>query len=172
VRVGDTRCFYFGFALGVGFLASVANERYHIRCVRGQWLYLLAALRAALRRQHSLPLAIGFDGEQPTLYQVLALSVNNSPTVGGFPLSPDADMSDGELNILTLGDVTPLQLIRVVLAARSGDHMELNLICRRRCRCLRLVTSQPFALHVDGQLTNVAGPLKIQLLPAALRVAA
>jgi diacylglycerol kinase (ATP) len=171
---------YFCMSAGIGIVASVAEERNHIPYLRGSSLYFAAAVRTILRPLQLLDLELGFDGGEQEKVSVGALLANNSPRSGGFTLAPDADMSDGALDILALRErgrkLTTLRLVQLLLAVRAGTHLRHEEVLQRRCRELQLTTPHALLLQLDGELHPLPSggtqSLVIRLLPGAMTVAA
>jgi diacylglycerol kinase (ATP) len=171
---------YFCMSAGVGIVAAIAEERNRIHRLRGSTLYFAAALRTFTQPLRMLDLQLGFDGETEEQVSVGALLANNSPRSGGFTLAPDADMSDGALDILALRErgrkLTTFRLVQLLLAVRAGTHLRHEEVMQHRCQQLTLTTSHPLTLQLDGELHHLpagaASPLHIRLLPGALTIAA
>jgi diacylglycerol kinase (ATP) len=169
---------YFCMSAGIGIVAKIAEERNRIHHLRGSALYFAAALRTFIHPLRMLDLQLGFDGQPEEQVSVGALLANNSPRSGGFTLAPDADMSDGALDILALRErgrkLTVIRLVQLLLAVRAGTHLRHEEVMQRRCQHFTLATSLPLTLQLDGELhrlsAGAACPLRICLLPGALTV--
>ena len=173
-ETGHTK--YFCATVGLGFIADVARERYRVRHVRGQLLYLIAALRALARGPRPSLLRLAFDGQPAQSYRLTTVSVNNCATVGGYILSPGATIADGYLNILLVSERSAVGLIKIIFDAREGRHVAHEKVALRRFRRLQIEAGEPLRIHLDGQVGSVSrfgqGPLQIAVLPRQLRVVA
>ncbi len=166
---------YFDNNVGVGFEAQVTLESYKVKWLQGTALYFWAALRAL----HTCPMPMvnttwtTVNGEvhqqtQPTLL----ISVGNSRrTGGGFYLTPDARLDDGELDVGIAGAISRLRLLWLLPKALFGKHTTDRAVTMLRCRRLHIRADQPIPVHADGEvLTASARQLEITLEPGRLLV--
>lgn len=143
---------YFTFSSGIGFVASVAWARNGIPLLRGSALYLLAAANCLKSHRRGQMMRITFDSDHVVKGPLLMLSINNCPTVGGFPLTPDAQMDDGWLDVLVVDQTNLARMVYLLLAARWGKHLNHTEFTLRRAQHLLVEAAQPFPLHLDGQI--------------------
>ena len=53
------------------------------------------------------------------------VAANSAYFAGGTPAAPDADVTDGLLDVITVGDGSKLSFVRVMLLASRGRHTRL-----------------------------------------------
>jgi diacylglycerol kinase (ATP) len=163
---------YFGFSTGLGFVGMVAAKRFHTRYLRGAPLYFWAALQTIREYGDSPCLYVQFDEDPPILEAFLFLSVNNTATVGGFPLTPHAHMDDGFLDVVCLSAVDKIRTLRLLFKAKMGAHLQEPEFRVVRTRHLSINSPTSLPLHIDGEVNQGTAThrLEIGVLPGALQV--
>jgi YegS/Rv2252/BmrU family lipid kinase len=178
VLAGHSRAIDVGEANGKRFLgiASVgfdsdANRRANeTRLLRGNLVYAYAALRTlAGWKSARFTIAIGEERIRIEGYSVVV--ANNKAYGGGMYIAPDAELDDGEFDVVTIGHVGKLRFLGNLPKVFKGTHVrndEVNVI---RAARLGLSASRPFAVYADGEhLTDL--PADLRVIPRALRVLA
>jgi YegS/Rv2252/BmrU family lipid kinase len=175
---GQTRMIDVGEANGRRFLGiasvgfdsdanRIANET---RLVRGNLVYAYAALRALFAwKPARFTVRAGEDQLRFTGYTVAV--ANSKAYGGGMFVAPDADLSDGEFDIVMVGEVGKLRFLGNLPKVFKGTHVENDEVRVFRAPYLELSASRPFAVYADGEhLTDL--PASLRIIPAALRVIA
>ncbi len=159
------------YGLGVGFDAQVAHEALHLPgFLRGLPRYLYAILRV-LPGLETPYLKLIADGE--TVYQgksVLAAAMNTPTAGGGFRLAPDADHSDGLLDIVVGGDLSKLETFAILPRVIAGTHVTHQKVRVFRARHVRLEWDRAMYAHVDGEQLPRTRAFEVECLPAALEI--
>ena len=166
VDVGKVEDHYFLNCCGFGFDVAVLE-----RVLRGSWLrgnsvYLYTALSELLAYR-------GFDvrisGEAR---RHLLLVVANTEFFGGmFRIAPGAQVSDGELDLVTVLDIPPARRLAVLAAAAKGTHFRFPECSMERAPSFELSFPAPPTYETDGELHSAASAdLTVSSCPAALRV--
>ena len=74
---------------------------------------------------------------------------------GGFNPVPEADPSDGLLDVLLVKKVSRLQVAKVIGKYKNGQYAQLPTIVRHvRTRSLRVVCDEPTPIQLDGELCS------------------
>lgn len=164
---GSTR--WFLGILSAGFDAAV-NERANLmRRPRGRSRYTLALLRelAGLApRRYGLELE-GIRSEQDA---VLVAIANNTSVGGGMRFAPDASLTDGLFDVVTLDPVSRGQLLRIFPSVFSGRHIDDPRVTVRRAARVRVDAPDVIA-YADGERIGPL-PLELEVVPGALAVLA
>lgn len=71
---------------------------------------------------------------------------------GGFKLCPDADSTDGLLDVCVAHDLTALQALPIFPKALFGEHVGCRGIRMFRAKNIRIVASKPLCTHTDGEI--------------------
>lgn len=145
----------------------IANEA---RFVKGRLVYLYAALRAlAAWRPARFELTLGGDPLRFTGFSVAA--ANNKAYGGGMFLAPDAELDDGELDVVYVTHVGKLRALANLPKVFKGRHVEDDYVHVLRTAEVRISADRRFAVYADGDhLADL--PATVRVLPRALNVIA
>jgi diacylglycerol kinase family enzyme len=161
-------------SLGIGFNGMVTIEARRIRWLTGLPLYACAFLKAMVKHFATPEMSITFDDtvlEGPTL----ALTINLAQREGGFPITPDAELTDGLFDYMHAKKLRRWHLLRYLPAMARGclprDH---PLIALGRARSIAVKSSVRLCIHSDGEFfctpSDGVREVTVELLPARLLV--
>jgi YegS/Rv2252/BmrU family lipid kinase len=168
IDVGEVNGRRFLGIASVGFDSDanrIANETH---LLRGNLVYAYAALRAlAGWKSARFTIAIG---ERRTRVEGYSVVVANSKAYGGgMFIAPDAEIDDGEFDVVTIGQVGKLRFLGNLPKVFKGTHVRNDEVEVVRASRLGLSASRPFAVYADGErLTDL--PADLRVIPRALRV--
>ena len=109
------------------------------------------------------------DGETIDGQQTFVCACNGQYYGGGFCPVPDADPTDGLLDVLLVKKVSLLQVAGVVGKYKNGKYKELPQFVRHfRTRQLQILCDKPTAINLDGEL-RVSDEINISLAEEKLR---
>jgi len=147
VNVGTEES-WFGQVLSTGFDSIVNRRANSMKLIRGQIKYTLATL-LELPRFRPIVYRIATDAEILETRAML-VSIANGPTYGGgMKIVPDADRTDGYLDIMILAEVSKFELLRVFPKVFSGGHKNHPAVSFHRTKTFSL---QAAALaYADGE---------------------
>jgi YegS/Rv2252/BmrU family lipid kinase len=178
LAAGETRRIDVGEANGKRFLGIVsvgfdseanrlANET---SFMRGNLVYAYAALRTLLGWKPGRFTIRA--GEERMRFSGYSVSVANSRAFGGgMFIAPDAELDDGEFDIVTVGEVGKLRFAGNLPKVFKGTHVDEGEVRVFRAPQLELTASRPFPVYADGEhLTDL--PASLRILPRALSVLA
>jgi YegS/Rv2252/BmrU family lipid kinase len=153
-------------ALGLaGDVAAGVDKRG--KALGGTLTYLLEGLLAiAGARAKRMRLVVDGREEGPAAYHLVA-AANTSSVGGGMLLAPRADAQDGLLDVLTVGPLSRLELVRLMPVIYRGGHVGAPGVVLRRARRLEVFPDLPLPLNIDGDLDGFA-PAVFEALPKAL----
>jgi YegS/Rv2252/BmrU family lipid kinase len=172
---GNTRTIDVGEANGRRFLGiaslgfdSDANRIANESRLGGNLVYAYAALRALVAwKPARFTIAIGEQRTRMEGYSVVV--ANNSAYGGGMYVAPDADLEDGEFDVVTIAKVGKLRFLGNLPKVFKGTHVDSDEVRVVRASRLSLSASRPFAVYADGEhLTDL--PADLRVIPRALRV--
>jgi YegS/Rv2252/BmrU family lipid kinase len=143
----------------------LANEA---RLLRGNLVYAYAGFRSLVAwKPARFTIGVGEERMRISGYSVAA--ANNSTFGGGMKLAPDADLRDGEFDVVTIVEHSRLKYALNLRKVFSGAHVEMDEVRVFRTPRLELSASRPFAVYADGEhLTDL--PATLRVLPRALSV--
>jgi diacylglycerol kinase (ATP) len=144
------------------------NDRANrMRWPRGDMRYNIAILVEFLFLKASR-YSIEVDGRRIDGPFVMA-SVGNTRSYGGkIPICPDADASDGLLDVTVVRPAGRLKLLRLLPTVYKGTHVERPEVETYRGRSIRLEATGITA-YADGD-PIASLPVTVDVVPTALRV--
>ncbi len=112
---------------------------------------------------------VEINGERIDARQTLICACNGQFYGGGFNPVPDADPTDGKLEVLLVTDVSRLKVAQVVGAYKAGKYADYpHLIRHFRTDHLKIICDKPTPINVDGEL-RTSDVVDISLAPVKLR---
>lgn len=156
--------------LSIGFAADVAFVRDRRFKSLGELGYFLALLACLVRlNRQAFPLCV--DGEaEVDRRRCLFLSFNNSKFTGGkMMIAPQADSSDGLVEVVRWGPIGRIGLIWNLPRLYDGTHLSHPLASRRGARRIDFHLEGPVHAMVDGEVLTLQCET-LDVLPAALDV--
>jgi diacylglycerol kinase (ATP) len=114
---------------------------------------------------------VEIDGE--VLEQICnnAIVANCRYFAGGMKILPDADPSDGLLDVLVWGDVSKVDLALNLHKLYRGTHVGHPKATIRRARRVVVTPETPLPIEVDGEQPGIT-PATFDVVPSALRLRA
>jgi diacylglycerol kinase (ATP) len=162
---GDVR--WFAAVLGAGFDAIVNERANGMRFPRGPRRYDLATL-AEMVRLRPRPYAIELDGDGSQVDAVVVAVANTTSYGGGYRICPDADPTDGLLDIVIGGRFTRTALVRILPRVRRGTHLSHPLVSAYQARTVTL-DAPGITAYADGERVGPL-PLTVTAEPGALHL--
>lgn len=172
VRTGDGRTRLFAGGGGVGLDAEAtlrANGPY--RRLPGRFRYIASALHA-LSEHQPLQIRLEFPGTdiQPVEAISLLAGVLNTPTYGGgVRLAPDARIDDGLLDVVLIGDMNILSVLKLLPRLVGSGELRTTQLKRWQVKRLNIGTDRAAPFHGDGEILG-STPVQIEVVPRAMRV--
>jgi YegS/Rv2252/BmrU family lipid kinase len=155
-------------AAGAGFDAQVAR-RAAIGRGRGTLPYLLAVV-TTLSAHAPVAAEVEIDGAAAWSGRLSVAVAANGPCFGGgMRIAPGADVTDGLLDLVILGDLGRLELLRWLPTVYRGGHLANRKVTVARARRAVLRPAAPLPVHVDGEVAPPA-PVAFVACPGALRL--
>ena len=167
VRVGEK---WFGCVLGAGFDSRVNDRANRLTWPHGRMRYNLAIL-AELGVFSPLPFRLVLDDDEPWETEAMLVAVGNAKSYGaGMMVCPDADLSDGLLDVTVLGPVSKLEFLRTFPKVYKGTHVSHRAVTTRRARVVELASPGVNA-YADGELLAQL-PIRCECVPGAVQILA
>jgi diacylglycerol kinase (ATP) len=157
--------------LGGETAARVAAQGSLLRSLSGETRFIAAAVGALFAwREKRVRVAVGestvIDG-----YMNLVAVANNRYAGGGMMLSPQAQIDDGQLDVVTATGLSRTDIIRELPRIHTGGHVanpKVRIMQSTRVKVETLAQADALLIEADG---NVRGrtPVEFRVLPRALR---
>ncbi|MBO4571628.1 MAG: diacylglycerol kinase family lipid kinase [Bacteroidales bacterium] len=105
-------------------------------------------------------------------FEGYALSValgNGKYCGGGMRQTPDADPSDGLIDLTVISKIPKVQFVTSIKHLYDGSIKELKAASATRCRKVQIYSSPISFMEVDGELIG-GSPVTAEVIPAAINV--
>ncbi|GAT09015.1 diacylglycerol kinase [Mycolicibacterium novocastrense] len=167
IRGADGTEKWFGTVMAAGFDSLVTDRTNRMRWPHGRMRYNLAMI-AELSKLRLLPFRLSFDGDEVTTELTLAAFGNTRSYGGGMRICPDADPTDGLLDVTMVASASRTRLIRLFPTVFKGTHVHLDEVRTARAKTIT-VDSPGINAYADGEYM-CALPVEVSAVPGALRI--
>jgi YegS/Rv2252/BmrU family lipid kinase len=168
IDVGEVNGKRFLGIVSVGFDSEANRLANETKWLRGNLVYAYAGVRTLLGWKPAR-FTIRVDEERTRLTGYSVSVANSQAFGGGMFIAPDADLADGEFDVVTVGEVGKLRFLGNLPKVFKGTHVEEDEVRVFRTPRLELSASRPFPVYADGEhLTDL--PARLRVLPQALSV--
>jgi diacylglycerol kinase (ATP) len=149
-----------------GAIAKRANET--SKSFGGKASYLWALL-AVFSRWSANDLHVTVDEEERRGPMFDVVVANGKFFGGGMKICPEAEPDDGQLDVLTIGDVTKLDLVSTMPKIYRGTHLPHPKAELLRGRVVTVESDSPVPIELDGEQPGTT-PARFESLPGRLRL--
>ena len=136
----------------------------------GRLSFAVAALRATWSYKNQR-VQLRFDGGAPLEATINTIAVANGRYFGGaMMIAPNAELDDGLLDVISLGDFTFGDVLANTRRVFKGTHLAMEKVTTRRARVIEAEPVDPGAvveLDIDGEPLGKL-PARFEVIPAAL----
>jgi diacylglycerol kinase (ATP) len=167
------RTHYFCTVAGCGLDSAAARRANQMpRWLRGHGGYALALLPLLFKLPAYSMRLTQFDGEgrraeeKPTL---LAAFANAQYYGDGMRIAPQADFTDGKLDICRISTMNPFELFCMFPTVYFGRHLLSPRVEYSKAERVRVETETPIEIYADGEFVCET-PAEISVAAGALRV--
>jgi YegS/Rv2252/BmrU family lipid kinase len=144
----------------------IANEA---TLVRGNLVYAYGALRALLGWRPA-EFTLEIDGDRTRTFTGYTVAAANSKAYGGGMLiAPDASLTDGQLDVVLVGNVAKLRFLRLLPTVFKGEHVRQAGVEVIRATEVTVHADRPFTMYADGDPIAEL-PATVRVLPGAVKV--
>jgi len=159
----------FGFSSAVARRANASSKR-----LGGKIAFLGATLRELFVHDHT-DVWLSIDGKERRQLRVMMAAVGNGRFFGGgMKICPDAQLDDGTLDLVAVGDLTRMEVVANIGRLFSGTHLELEQVTHARVTRVHVEPVEADAnipVELDGETPGHL-PATFEILPGALRIRA
>jgi YegS/Rv2252/BmrU family lipid kinase len=168
VDVGDVDGETFICIASLGFDSDANRIANEAKLVKGNLVYLYAALRALLGWKHA-NFHVVIDG---TPHDVRGWSVavaNSKAYGGGMYIAPDAQLDDGEFDVVFGSESSKWTFLRDLPKVFKGTHSSLSYVHTFRGKKVEISSDRPFDIYADGDPIGRT-PATVSVSPRSLNV--
>lgn len=157
---------HFANLLSLGFVSKAGATTNRWFKPLGPAGYAVATVIEVARLQHVV-LPIRLDGGETDARPCVFLSFNNSRCTGGdMQMAPDADPTDGRLDVVRVGPLGRLDLLRTFPAIYDGKHLDHPLNEATTAVRVDLDLPGPVDCMIDGEVIRLHVHA-LEVVPAA-----
>jgi YegS/Rv2252/BmrU family lipid kinase len=168
IDVGEANGKRFLGIVSVGFDSEANRRANETHFLRGNLVYAYAAIRTLVGWKPAR-FTIRVDDERIRLTGYSISVANSKAFGGGMYIAPNAELDDGEFDIVAIGEVGKLRFAGNLPKVFKGTHVDEDEVRVFRAPHLELSASKPFPVYADGEhLTDL--PATLRVLPHALSV--
>jgi len=157
---------------GIGFDAEVVKATtQNVKKLRSTASYLTGLFRTLITYKNK-GVSIAIDGESTNAKVCTIVMCNGRYGGGGMLTAPNADLTDGLLDVLVIGDLSKPDLLWSLPRIYKGTHLTHPKVMLKKARQLdRAERKRADGIAGDGELIGQV-PAKFYILPACLNMAA
>jgi YegS/Rv2252/BmrU family lipid kinase len=154
-------------------VASCGMSTKVIERVKTDEVSFVSALLKTAMRNAPVRLIVQLDDSHERHLVVSNLCIANARYFGGgMKIAPDAKLTDGKLDIVSIGDLSAMKIFTSAPRVYTGSHLSMPEVSHALARKITVRAYQrdaEVALEVDGELPGRL-PATFQIVPDALRV--
>ena len=150
-----------------GFDALCATRANSLRWPKGPNSYI-AALLLELPSFNAIEYHLDVDGEKRVIEAMLCGVANVKNFGGGMMISPNSDITDGELEVFILHKVSRARLLRIIPTVYKGKHLRFPEVEIFKAKSIK-ISNENYPVTCDGELVGNA-PFSAEVHPGALRL--
>ncbi len=155
---------------GLGFAAEIVKATtLKFKTLSAMPAYLLGLLTTLVSYRNK-ELSLRIDGELISRKVCTVLMNNGKYSGGGMFAAPEADLSDGLLDVVIIGDLSKADLLWSLPRLYRGTHLTHPKVTLKKARVIEIQSAEGMALQADGELLGEL-PARCYLLPGALTLA-
>lgn len=164
----DGSIFYINI-LSLGFVAdvcTVTNRRFKSLGEAGYGLGVMVTVAGLACR--SIPMRIDEGGLDERALAFVSIS-NSRFTGGKMMMAPGADAADGFVDVVSVGQLGRLSLLRTFPKIFNGSHVNHPAVTTQRARRIEFALDRPLAAMIDGEVIQL-WPTRLEVLHQKLEV--
>ena len=154
---------------GLGFDAEVVQATtQRFKKLGGLPAYLLGLLTTFLcYRNREITLKV--DGEVVTKKVCTAVMSNGKYGGGSMFVAPDADLTDGYFDVLTIDDISKPDLLWSLPRIYKGTHLTHPKVTMQRGQEIEIESTRKLLVQADGELLGDT-PARFRIIPSTLNI--
>lgn len=147
-------------SISAGFDALCATRANSLTWPKGPNSYI-AALLLELPKFEPIEYHLDVDGDKRIISAMLCGVANVKNFGGGMMISPDSEITDGELEVFILHKVTRSKLLRIFPTVYKGQHLKYPEVEIFKAKSIRIANND-YPVTCDGELVGNA-PVAVEV---------
>jgi YegS/Rv2252/BmrU family lipid kinase len=168
VDVGDVDGETFVCIASLGFDSDANRIANDAKLVNGNLVYLYAAVRALVGWKHA-SFHVVIDGHAHDVRGWSVAVANSQAYGGGMYIAPQAELDDGELDVVLVSEVSKARALKDLPKTFKGTHAALPYVQTLRGKKVELSADRPFVIYADGDPIGQL-PATVSISPRSLNV--
>ena len=168
VDVGDVDGETFVCIASLGFDSDANRIANEAKLVKGNLVYLYAALRALAGWKHA-SFHVVIDGVAHDVHGWAVAVANSQAYGGGMYIAPQAELDDGKFDVVISSESSKWSFLRDIRRVFDGSHSQLPYVQTQRGTAVEISSDRPFEIYADGDPIGTT-PAKINISPRSLKV--
>lgn len=154
--------------VGLDTRVAMAVNRHHGRLSGGRLPYILYGV-AELSRYANPEFTLQLDDHILSARSLLVVVANARFFAGGMMICPQADVTDGLLDVCVAGDLTRMEALMLMPRLFSGGHIHHPKVSFHKVRTVRIEAPEEMEVQLDGEIV-CALPAEFRVVHRALRL--
>lgn len=151
---------HFVVSCGMGYDAAICEEALTSNLKKilnlfhfGKLTYIMIGLKQLAKLKPSLGTLVIDNNDKIALDNLLFVSAQLHPYEGGgVKFCPQADPTDGLLDICIINGKSKWKMIVILAAALAGKHTGFKEVLTYQCNHVSITTNRPLPIHTDGEI--------------------
>lgn len=171
IDLGKINDGYFVNVAAGGLLSNVGSQvPIEAKAVLGRMAYYFEGLKGFIS-QGIEPVKVSFQSaEYSHEEEVLLFFVSNSSSIGGFrKLAPEANISDGLLDVLIIKESDMVELANIFFTVSTGDHINHPNVEYFKTKKIFVEANEEMMIDTDGEAGGKL-PAKFEVVPKGMKI--
>ncbi|MCR5123361.1 MAG: hypothetical protein K6B74_13195, partial [Ruminococcus sp.] len=136
----------------------------------GRAIYLIEAVRVCFTSEPNVVTVISRNEKRVYKKCLCAIAMNHQHEGGGFRFCPNADFTDGKIDLVVGNGLSHLEFLKMLPLAYLGKHLKLRGIHSSRTSEVFIRSRRPIWVHTDGEVMGMVRKVRIRILPEKLNL--
>jgi diacylglycerol kinase (ATP) len=160
---------FFVNSAGVGFDAAVVKETERLPKFFGGTIPYVAGMLRTLVSYKNKPIVLKIGDEEEHCCVLNVAVANGNYMGGGMRIAPEAALDDRLLDVVVIGDMGKLELLKEFPTVYKGTHVNHPKVSVRKATNVVIESAEPMLVYADGELLGEC-PVEFGVVPKALSI--
>jgi len=166
IDAGDCNGRLFLNGTGIGFDGSVVQqmqrESSFIKGISGYYAAVIKSIFSYRSKKVQVVFEPADIGRSDIVFMIAI--ANGSRYGGDFMIAPQACLTDGYLDFVSIGKVSVIKRLFYLPKMKKGGHLSLPFVYHSKVKSVSIRSEKPIAAHLDGELM-ISTSFQIKVLP-------